>query len=39
MAVPTTRSEFKEYCLRQLEKPVIEMNILPMQKTIRFTKP
>ena len=27
MAVPTTRTEFKEYCLRKLGKPVIEINI------------
>ena len=27
MAVPTNRSEFKEYCLRKLGKPVIEINI------------
>lgn len=27
MAVPTTRQEFKEYCLRKLGKPVIEINI------------
>lgn len=27
MAVPVTRSEFKEYCLRRLGKPVIEINI------------
>lgn len=27
MAVPTTRSEFKEYCLRKLGKPVIEINV------------
>lgn len=27
MAVPTTRSEFKEYCLRRLGKPVIEINV------------
>lgn len=27
MAVPTTRSQFKEYCLRKLGKPVIEINV------------
>ena len=27
MAVPITRSEFKEYCLRKLGKPVIEINV------------
>jgi hypothetical protein len=27
MAVPTTRAEFKEYCLRRLGKPVIEINV------------
>ena len=27
MAVPTTKSEFKEYCLRKLGKPVIEINV------------
>ena len=27
MVVPTTRSEFKEYCLRKLGKPVIEINV------------
>ena len=27
MAVPTTRSELKEYCLRKLGKPVIEINV------------
>ena len=27
MAVPTTRSEFKEFCLRKLGKPVIEINV------------
>ena len=27
MAVPTTRNEFKEYCLRKLGKPVIEINV------------
>lgn len=27
MAVPTTKQEFKEYCLRRLGKPVIEINV------------
>lgn len=27
MAVPTNRNEFKEYCLRKLGKPVIEINV------------
>ena len=27
MAVPTTRAQFKEYCLRKLGKPVIEINV------------
>jgi hypothetical protein len=27
MAVPTTRATFKEYCLRRLGKPVIEINV------------
>lgn len=27
MAVPTTKNEFKEYCLRKLGKPVIEINV------------
>lgn len=27
MANPTSRSEFKEYCLRKLGKPVIEINV------------
>lgn len=27
MAKPTTRAEFKEYCLRELGKPVIEINV------------
>ncbi|CAB5221300.1 neck protein [uncultured Caudovirales phage] len=27
MATPTTRSEFKEYCLRKLGKPVLEINV------------
>ena len=31
MAVPSTRDEFKEYCLRSLGKPVIEINVDDMQ--------
>ena len=27
MAVPSTRAELKEFCLRRLGKPVIEINI------------
>ena len=27
MAIPTTRNDFKEYCLRKLGKPVIEINV------------
>lgn len=27
MAIPTSRAEFKEYCLRKLGKPVIEINV------------
>jgi hypothetical protein len=27
MAQPTTRAEFKEWCLRKLGKPVIEINV------------
>ena len=27
MAVPSTRAEFKEYCLRKLGKPVLEINV------------
>jgi len=27
MAVPTTRNDFKEYCLRRLGKPVIDINV------------
>lgn len=27
MATPTTRSDFKEYCLRKLGKPVLEINV------------
>ena len=27
MAVPTTRAEFKEYCLRRLGKPVLDINV------------
>jgi len=31
MAVPSTRTEFKEWCLRSLGKPVIEINVDPDQ--------
>jgi len=31
MAVPSTRDEFKEYCLRSLGKPVIEINVDDLQ--------
>ena len=31
MAIPNTRSTFKEYCLRSLGKPVIEINVDPDQ--------
>lgn len=31
MAQPTTRAEFKEWCLRKLGKPVIEINVDPDQ--------
>ncbi len=27
MAQPTTRTEFREWCLRKLGKPVIEINV------------
>ena len=27
MATPRTRAEFKQYCLRKLGKPVIEINV------------
>jgi hypothetical protein len=29
MAIPTTRTDFKEWCLRSLGKPVIEINVDP----------
>ena len=31
MAKPTTRDEFKEYCLRKLGKPVLEINVADEQ--------
>jgi len=31
MAVPTTRADFKEYCLRALGKPVIDINVADTQ--------
>ena len=31
MALPTSRTEFKDYCLRKLGFPVIEINVEDMQ--------
>lgn len=31
MALPSTRTEFREYCLRELGKPVIEINVADEQ--------
>lgn len=31
MAVPTTREQFKDYCLRRLGSPVIDINVSPEQ--------
>lgn len=31
MAIPTTRAQFKEYCLRRLGSPVIDINVSPEQ--------
>ena len=31
MAHPSTRSEFKQYCLRQLGAPVLEINLAEEQ--------
>jgi hypothetical protein len=31
MSVPTTRDQFKEFCLRKLGKPVIKINVSPDQ--------
>ena len=31
MGTPTTRATFKDYCLRSLGKPVIEINVDPDQ--------
>lgn len=31
MAAPTTRNDFKEYCLRRLGKPVIDINVADSQ--------
>jgi hypothetical protein len=31
MATPTSRTEFKEYCLRKLGKGVIQINVSPDQ--------
>jgi len=36
MAQPTTRKEFKEFCLRKLGKPVIEINVDPDQTDDRI---
>lgn len=36
MAVPTTRTEFKEYCLRALGKPVIDINVADEQAEDRI---
>jgi len=36
MAQPTTRKEFKEWCLRKLGKPVIEINVDPDQADDRI---
>ena len=35
MAEPTTKAEFKEYCLRKLGKPVIDINVSDDQVTDR----
>lgn len=36
MAIPTTRADFAEYCLRRLGKPVIEINVDPDQVSDRI---
>lgn len=36
MAVPSTRTEFKEYCLRALGKPVIDINVADEQAEDRI---
>lgn len=36
MAVPSSRDEFKEYCLRSLGKPVIEINVADEQTEDRI---
>jgi len=36
MAQPTTRNEFKEWCLRKLGKPVIEINVADEQADDRI---
>lgn len=36
MALPTTRTEFKEYCLRKLGYPVVEINVEDMQTEDRI---
>jgi hypothetical protein len=38
MATPTTKDQFKEYCLRALGKPVIEINVDDDQVDDRFDK-
>lgn len=38
MAKPTTRQQFKEYCLRKLGKPVIEINVDDEQVEDRITE-
>ena len=36
MAMPTTRKDFKEYCLRKLGAPVIEINVSEEQAEDRI---
>jgi hypothetical protein len=38
MAIPTNRNDFKEYCLRKLGKPVIEINVDDDQVDDRINK-
>ena len=38
MAVPNSRSTFKEYCLRSLGKPVVEWESEPNGITLRYYK-
>ena len=35
MAIPTSREEFKQYCLRKLGKPVTEINTAPIANQYR----